>query len=148
MKKILSAVGITTLILTSCQTNTQSGALGGAAVGALAGGLIGGNIEGAVIGGAIGTVAGGLVGYALDQQQRETLQQNSPGTLNRIDRGEALSVDDVVQMHKNGLQDDVIINQIRATNTHFYLSSNDIVYLKKNDVSEDLINYMISTGQQ
>jgi len=134
------------LVLSGCATKTQSGALGGAAVGALAGGLIGGNATGALIGGAVGAAGGALVGYALDQQDRETLGRNSPSTLYRIDNREQLSLDDIKEMSRNGLADRVIIDQIRATNSVYYLSTRQLIDLKRAGVSERVIDYMIETG--
>jgi outer membrane lipoprotein SlyB len=147
MKTSLLTAAAVLAVLTSCETKTQSGALGGAAVGALAGGLIGGNATGALIGGAIGAAGGALIGYALDQQDREIMQRNSPRTLSRIDNGEQLSLDDVKQMSRNGLSDQVIINQIKATQSSFYLSSQQIIDLKKAGVSDHVINFMIRTGE-
>ncbi|HSW86071.1 MAG TPA: glycine zipper domain-containing protein [Rhabdochlamydiaceae bacterium] len=146
MKAYLLASTTLVLILSSCATKTQSGALGGAAVGALAGGLIGGNATGALIGGAVGAAGGALIGYSLDQQDRETLGRNSPRTLYRIDHGEQLSLEDIKEMSRNGLSNQVIINQIKATNSVFYLSTRQIVDLKRDGVSERVIDYMIETG--
>lgn len=146
MKAYILASTTFVLILSGCATRTQSGALGGAAVGALAGGLIGGNATGALIGGAVGAAGGALIGYALDQQDRETLGRNSPRTLYRIDNGEQLSLEDIKAMSRNGLSNQVIINQIRATNSVFYLSTRDIIDLKRAGVSERVIDYMIETG--
>ncbi|MES2344443.1 MAG: glycine zipper domain-containing protein [Chlamydiota bacterium] len=131
---------------TSCATKTQTGALAGAGVGALAGGLIGGSATGALIGGAVGAAGGALIGYALDQQDRDNLQQQSPQTLNRIDHGQQLSTNDVKAMSKAGIKDDVIINQIHSTNSVFYLSADQIIDLKDSGVSQNVINYMIQTS--
>jgi len=135
------------LICSSCETKTQTGALAGAGVGALAGGLIGGNAAGVVIGGAVGAAGGALVGAALDAQDRENLQNNDPDTLHKIDHGQQLSLHDIEAMAENGINDDVIIDQINATHSVFYLSSEDIIHLKKAGVSEKVIDYMIDTGR-
>ncbi|MBM3208505.1 MAG: hypothetical protein FJZ57_07920 [Chlamydiae bacterium] len=135
------------LICCSCETKTQTGALAGAGVGALAGGLIGGNAAGAVIGGAVGAAGGALVGAALDAQDRDNLQKNDPDTLHKIDHGQQLSVHDIEAMAKNGISDNVIIDQIKATKSVFYLSSEEIIDLKKAGVSEKVIDYMIQTGK-
>lgn len=138
---------ISCLILSSCETKAQTGALAGAGVGALAGGLITGNATGALVGGAIGAAGGGLIGYGMDQQDREVMQQRSPETTRRIDRGEQLSLNDIKEMSRNGLRDDVIINQIKATNSHFYLTTADIIDLKDSGVSQKVIDFMIRTGE-
>lgn len=133
------------LTLAGCESKAGSGALGGAAVGAVAGGFIGGG-EGALIGGAVGAVGGGLIGYALDQQDREIMERRSPGTLDRIDNREQLSINDIKQMSRNGLSDQTIMNQIDATGSVFYLTTRQIINLKRAGVSEEVIDYMIDTA--
>jgi outer membrane lipoprotein SlyB len=145
MKQLCIALGISLFLLAGCQTKTGTGALAGGALGATAGGLIGGG-EGALIGGAIGAVGGGLVGAALDEQDRKIMQQQSPSTLNKIDTGQQLSVNDIKAMTKAGINENVIISQIDATNSVFYLSSEEIIDLKKSGVSQKVINYMIQTS--
>ena len=145
MKKALIIAGTISLLCASCATKTQTGALAGAGVGALAGGLLGGG-TGAVIGGAVGAAGGALVGAALDAQDRKSMEQTSPQTLNKIDNQQQLTPYDVSQMAKAGLSDDVIIDQIKATKSIFHLSSQDIIDLKNNGVSEKVIEFMIHTG--
>ncbi len=145
MKNLSIILGSLSLVCSGCETKTQTGALVGAGAGALAGGLIGGG-TGAVIGGAVGAAGGALVGAALDAQDRDNLQQNSPQTLHKIDNQQQLSPSDVEAMAKNGLHDDVIIDQIKATHSVFYLTSDEIIELKKAGVSEKVITYMINTG--
>lgn len=144
----IAKLGALCLLLAGCENNTETGALTGAGVGALSGGLIAGNATGAVVGGAIGAGAGALIGYGLDQADRDKMQQNSPNTLNRIDNKEQLSVDDVKEMAKNGLSDDVIIDQIKSTHSIYYLTADQIISLKKAGVSQKVIDYMIQTGNQ
>jgi len=135
------------LLLASCESKAGQGALIGGGTGAVAGGLIGGNVEGALIGGAVGAAAGGLIGYSLDQQDREIMEQRSPQTLNRIDNNEPLTIYDVEQMSQNGLNDEVIINQIKATHSTFYLNHRQIRKLEQSGVSQRVIDYMIETGK-
>jgi hypothetical protein len=90
----------------------------------------------------------GCEGKALDSSDRNSLEQESPRTLKKIDTGEQLSVYDIKKMYKAGLSDDAIIGQINDTRSVFYLSSADIVDLKKTGVSQKVIQYMIETGNQ
>jgi len=144
--KALAGISISALLLFGCESHTGTGVLVGGALGAGTGALIGGG-EGALIGGAAGVIAGGLVGAALDEQDRKAMEQNSPHTLNKIDRGEQLNVQDVINMSRNGLSDSVIINQIKATKSVFYLTSDQIIEMRNAGVSEKVINYMIDTGE-
>ncbi len=146
MKRNLLILGSLTCILCSCETKTGTGALAGAGVGALAGGLIGGNATGALIGAGVGALAGGLVGAALDEQDRKIMQQNAPQTLQKIDSKQQLTIPDVVAMTKNGLSEEVIINQIKHTESIFHLTSDEIIELKNSGVSEKVIQCMINTA--
>lgn len=147
MKNIFSSSILASLLLLSaCESNAGTGALVGGALGVGAGALVGGG-GGALIGGAAGAVGGAVIGAAMDDHDRKNLNRNSPNTLGKIDRGEQLSVQDVKNMSKSGLNDEVIINQIKATNSVFNLTSNQIIDLKKSGVSQSVINYMIETGQ-
>ena len=131
-----------------CENKAGTGALVGAGGGAVTGALISHNASGALIGGAAGAVGGAIIGAALESSDRDSLQKQSPRTLNKIDNKEQLSVDDVKKMSKAGLSDNVIISQIQATNSVFYLSTADIIDLKNAGVSQRVIDYMIQTGNQ
>jgi uncharacterized protein YcfJ len=139
---------LTALGLSSCENKTATGMAVGAGVGALGGGLIAGNATGALIGGGIGLVGGGLIGYSLDEQDRQTMQQQSPQTLQRIDHGQPLTTEDIKAMSKAGINDDVIISQIQSTGTVFQLSTDQIIDLKNSGVSQKVIDYMVETGIQ
>ncbi len=146
MKRLWLLAGICAVLFCSCESKTGTGVLVGGALGAGTGAIIGGG-EGALIGGAVGVIAGGLVGAALDEQDRKIMQQKSPQTLQKLDRGDHLSTDDVKEMSKNGLSDSVIISQIEATGTRFTLNPEEIIDLKNSGVSQKVINYMIQTGK-
>ncbi len=146
MKNATVFIGSIALLLSSCETHTGTGALAGGALGAGTGAIIGGG-KGAAIGGAVGALGGGLVGAALDAQDRKIMEQQSPQTLNRIDSAQQLSIADVRSMHDAGLNENVIISQIQATGSIYYLSSQEIIDLKNAGVPQKVINYMIQTGQ-
>ena len=135
------------MTLISCESKAGTGALAGAGIGAVGGGLIGGG-TGALIGGAVGATTGAVIGASLDASDRSSLEKQSPRTLKKIDNGEKLSPDDIKKMSRAGINDEVIISQIDATNSIFYLSSADIIDLKKSGVSQRVINYMIQTGNR
>jgi outer membrane lipoprotein SlyB len=146
MKYLIITSLTTTLLATSCESKAGTGALVGAGVGVGAGALIGHSAGGALIGGAVGAAGGALIGAALDASDRENLQQNSPQTLHRIDRGQQLTLNDIKNMSANGVSDNVIIGQIQATNSIFYLNSDQIIDLKNAGVSQRVIDYMVQTG--
>jgi outer membrane lipoprotein SlyB len=150
---ILTAASLAVL-LTGCQNpdgtqnNTGSGALIGGAMGAVTGAAIGGRRNGpedAALGMAAGAVAGGLIGYAMDRDQEARLKAQAPATYVKVDQGQPLSVADVKALARAGINEDVIINQIKASRTVYHLSAADIVDLRDSGVTNNVINYMIST---
>ena len=152
------ATAVVAVTLTGCQypngetNNTASGALIGGAAGAMTGAAIGGphNNAGpdALIGAAAGAIAGGIIGNVMDQQQAAALRAQAPQTYVRVQEGQPLTLADVKAMAAARVSDDVIINQIRTSQTVFHLGSSDIIDLHNSGVSDNVINFMISTPSQ
>jgi surface antigen len=141
-----SAVGLTGCVSPNGEPdNTGSGALIGAGTGALIGGANGRGGGGALIGAAVGAIAGGLIGHSLDQEQQERLRQQAPQTYVRVDQGQPLGVADVKALARSGINDDVIISQIRNSHTVYHLSAADIIDLRDSGVSNTVIDFMINT---
>jgi len=140
---LLSAFFILTI---GCETKTGTGAIAGGAVGAGVGGIIGGG-KGALIGGAVGAVSGGLIGAALDEQDRKIMESRSPRTVQRMDRGEPLTVTDIINLSQGGVSDDTIIRYIRETRTSYSLNQAQIKRMQRAGVSQRVINYMVNTGR-
>jgi len=65
-----------------------------------------------------------------------------------VERPRTLTKEDVVNMATSDIGDAVIIAQIDATGARFDLSVSDVTELKKAGVSENVIEYMISTGKE
>jgi uncharacterized protein YcfJ len=130
----------------SCETKTGTGALMGGALGAGVGGIAGGG-SGALIGGAVGAVGGGLIGASLDQQDREIMERTSPRTVDRMDRNEPITVNDVIKLSQGGVSDETIIRYIDRTKTTYNLTQAQINRMKAAGVSRRVINYMINTGK-
>jgi hypothetical protein len=149
------AVLTTGFLLVGCETpegrpdRTAGGALAGGAIGAGSGAIIGSTSghagEGALIGGAIGAVTGGIIGNSMDQAQRESLERQNPGTLQRVEQGQPLGLADIKALAKAGVSDEVIISQIRNSGTVYHLSTAEIIDLKDAGVSERVIDFMINT---
>jgi outer membrane lipoprotein SlyB len=134
------ALGAT--LIAGCESNTGTGVLLGGAGGAAIGGIIGGG-QGALIGGAAGVIAGGLIGAYLDNQESKNLKDQSPQTYRRVDNGEKLSVNDVINLSKADVSDDKIISLIQKTNSHYTLNTYQTKKLRDAGVSERVINYML-----
>lgn len=129
-------------MISGCESNTGTGVLIGGASGAAIGGIAGGG-TGALIGGAAGVIAGGLIGAYLDNHESKNLKQQSSNTYQRVDNGEKLSVNDVINLSKADVADDKIIALIQKTNSHYTLNSYQVKTLRDSGVSERVINYMM-----
>ncbi len=146
MKKV--AAGILSLAILASSTGCQSspnrapeGALLGGILGAGAGMIVGnqsnhrgeGRAEGALIGGAVGAMAGALAG---SQMQKDPQQQAQPVNPSQM------SMQQIVDLSKQGINEDVIVDRIRMSNSRFALSANDVEYLKGQGVSQKVISAM------
>ncbi len=142
-----STVILTALILSSgCASNTGTGVITGGVIGASAGGIASGR-GGALIGSAAGILAGGLIGAALDEQDRRVMERNSPRTVDRMDRGEPLTINDVIKLSQGGVSDDTIMRYMRETASSYNLSQAQIRRLQDAGVSQRIINDMINSGR-
>jgi uncharacterized protein YcfJ len=137
---LILAVG--TALVTGCESNTGTGVLLGGVSGAAIGGIAGGG-TGALIGGAAGVIAGGLIGSYLDNQEQKRLKEQSSQTYGRVDKGDHISVNDVINMSKADIPDDKIIQYIKDSKTRFNLNSYQIDKLREAGVSERVVNYMM-----
>ncbi len=133
-------------LFTGCASNTGTGILAGCTLGATIGGISGGS-NGALVGSAAVVLAGGLIGAALDQQDKRVMQQSSPRTVDRMERGEPLTLNDIIKLSQGGIADDTIINYIHEKDTVYNLTQAQTRRLQDAGVSQRVINYMINTGK-
>lgn len=133
------------LILASCASNTGTGVIAGTVLGSGVGSIADGG-RGALIGGAAGAIAGGLVGAALDEQDRKVMERNSPRTVDRMDRGEPLTINDVIKLSQGGVSDDTIVRYMQETASYYQLSQAQVRRLQEAGVSQRIINEMIASG--
>jgi hypothetical protein len=73
------------------------------------------------------------------------LGQDAPDTYRRIQTGQPLTVADVKAMSRIGCPSDVIIGQVRNSHTVFHLTANAIIDLKNAGVSDQVVDFLIST---
>ena len=127
--------------------NTQRGATAGAAVGALAGGAIGSDHgragAGAVIGAAAGSMIGAVAGAGADEDERR-MREAEAAALRPVNG--PLRLEDIVDMARRGIGDDVIRNQIRTSGTRYNLAPTQIAWLHDNGVSDAIISEMQNTA--
>jgi len=130
------------LSIVGCQSmgqKTKTGALVGAVSGAGLGGIIGHQSghggEGAAIGAAVGALTGGLIGNQMDKNAQQTETVSTVTTNN----AQGMTLQEIVELNKQGINDDVVVDRLRLTNTKIQLSDSDIAYLRQNKVSEKVI---------
>ncbi len=148
MRSVILTLSIGAIAITACETNTQTGALVGTGVGAGVGALISPTPAGVLIGAGVGAATGALVGSAIDANDRDNIQRNSPRTMRRIDNGQQLTIDDIKRMSEAGIADDKIIGTIHSTGSVYYLSESDVEGLREAGVSQRVIDYMMQTSNE
>ena len=134
---------------TGCQSSPNragEGTLIGGLLGAGAGTIIGnqsrdrdkGRTQGALIGGVVGALGGALAG---SQMQKQPQQQQSGQPTQAVNPGQ-MSVQQIVDLSKQGVNAEVIVDRIRMSNSRFSLSQSDVEYLKGQGVSQKVISSM------
>jgi hypothetical protein len=88
-----------------------------------------------------------LFAISLDVQDRQVLEQKSPRTLERMDQGEPLTINDVIQLSQAGVSDDLIIAYMQETSSLYSLSPAQIKRLQNGGTSQRVINYMVDSGR-
>jgi uncharacterized protein YcfJ len=133
------AVALASLGCQSNKTRVGEGALIGGLLGATAGGIIGHQSghggEGAAIGAAAGALGGAMVGSQIEKPG-QTTSSSQTASANQM------TTQQIVDLSKQGVNEAVIIDRIRMTNSKFTLTASDIDYLKQEGVSQNVINAM------
>lgn len=132
----------------NAQTRATEGAVVGGILGAAAGGIIGHQShhggEGAAIGAAAGVLTGAIVGAQIPKQgqaaqtpsasrQNQAVQSANPSQM---------SMQQIIDMTGQGVNENVIIDKIRLSNSNFHLSAEDVNLLKQKGVSQRVIDAM------
>jgi hypothetical protein len=130
--------------LGGCQSTGPNRALG-TAFGGMAGGLTGAAIgtqegkapEGALFGALTGMAAGSAVGGALDNQvERDRMDAQQAANEANLN---AISFEQVIQMTRSGLSDDIVASQIYNQGVVRKPTFGDLMMLKNNGVSDATI---------
>jgi uncharacterized protein YcfJ len=145
MKKYLYSFLILVFVLVVCgcatnKTRVAEGAGIGGTIGAIAGGIIGFQsghpLQGAAIGGAIGGGTGAVVGAQIKKPTQDNLSTPVQLTMQQI-----------VDLSKQSVSSDDIITKIKAANSKYYLTADDVAYLQKQGVSQRVIETMQASGK-
>jgi hypothetical protein len=114
------------------------GGLGGAGLGAIVGNQSGNAGPGAVIGAAAGAITGAVVGNELDEidaRNRAMIEQQ----MGRSISASAVTINDVMAMTRAGVNDDLIINHVRAHGVAVAPSAQQTIELHQAGVSDRVI---------
>lgn len=118
------------------------GGLFGAGTGAIIGDAMGGKAgPGAAIGAGLGAIAGGVAGAGLDEveaRNRAMIEQQ----LGRQVAAGAVQLDEVVAMAHAGVDDELIVNHVRAHGVARPLQTEDLIHLQQQGVSTKVIKAM------
>jgi len=81
----------------------------------------------------------------LTSDQMAKLCQEAPDTCHRVQTAQPLNLADVKVIAKIGFSSDVIVTLVRNSRTVFHLNANAIIDLKNSGVSDQVIDFLIST---
>ena len=153
MKRIGAGVLSLAILISSvgCQSSPNragEGALIGGILGAGTGAIIGnqgrnrneGRTNGAVLGGIVGALGGALVGSQV-QKQPQQAQQQAGQPVQAVNPSQ-MSMQQIVDMSKQGVHEDVVVDRIRMSNSRFTLAQSDVDYLRGQGVSQKVISAM------
>lgn len=117
------------------------GGAAGAGVGALVGEAVGHPLAGALVGAGVGTVSGAAVGGSLDEIEAQNRAMIASQMGREVPRG-AVTVGDAIDMTRQGLDEDLIVNHIRYNGVVQRPQSRDLIALQQNGVSKRVIEAM------
>ncbi|MDX1964772.1 MAG: glycine zipper domain-containing protein [Pirellulales bacterium] len=122
------------------------GALAGAGVGYLIGDAVGNEGAGTAIGAITGLIAGSAVGEGMDEIQASNRAEIEAKLGRQLATG-SVTVPDVIDMTRAGVDPGVIENHIRANGVAGPLQSNDLILLSQQGVNPRVIAAMQSPPQ-
>lgn len=141
MKKSIAGLLLAAVLLAGCASKTQNGT---AAAGVVAGGVTDEG-KGVLSRSDLDASSGLIKGSPLDEQDRKIMEKTSPRTIDRMDRNEPLTTNDIIKLSQAGINDEIIIRYIRGTNTTYNLSQTQLRRLQQAGVSQRIINFMVET---
>ena len=123
------------------EKGTLLGGLGGAGIGALIGESVGKPGPGAAIGAGVGALTGAAIGNGMDEVEAHNRAMIEAKLQRRVAPG-AVTIDDVVNMVRSGVADDVIVNHVRYHGMVRQLEATDLIALQQQGVSPTVVKAM------
>jgi hypothetical protein len=117
------------------------GGLLGAGTGAIVGDALGNAGAGTAIGAGVGALTGAAIGESMDQMEARNRAMIA-AQIGREVRAGAVTIEDVVLMSEAGVDDELIINHIRANGITRVPGTHELISLKNNGVSTAVIRAM------
>ena len=124
--------------------DTASGTFLGGAMGAITGAIIGGKHhagQDALIGAGVGAVTGNLLGRSKDANDERRAAQGAAavGQMNQQAVAMAVTDNDLIQMTRAGISEDVIISTMRSRGTRIDLSPQSLISLRQQGVTDRVV---------
>lgn len=82
---------------------------------------------------------------SLTEEDLLYLNSHNPKLLEKIDRGDMLSIEDIISLHIIGLSSETVISIIDYTSSTFHLSTSDVLKLQTEGIPFKVINHMIES---
>lgn len=120
-----------------------AGGLGGAGIGALIDSHHPG--AGAAIGAGVGALTGAVIGSGLDEVEAKNRAAISAQMGRQIPAG-GVNINDVLAMTKSGVNEDLVINHVRANGMAHPLQAGDLITLQQEGISTRVISAMQTAG--
>lgn len=144
---VFAVLAMSVLMASGCaenKTRIGEGAGVGGILGAGLGGIIGHQSghgwEGALIGGAVGATGGAVAGSQIEKPNAYQVQSGQPVYADSATP--YMTMQQIVDMTKQGMTSDDIISKINASKATFVLTADDLSYLRSNGVSQRVIEAM------
>ena len=80
---------------------------------------------------------------SMPEEDYEILKEHSPEILKKISHPTPVTIEDVISLQHLGFTSDILIRVINHTNSHFELTTTDVLRLQAEGVPFKVINYMI-----
>lgn len=138
---------LVTMVLGGCQSpyKADQGALFGGLLGAGTGAIVGSALHapgaGAAIGAGVGALSGAAVGGALDEQDAKNRAMIAQ-QLGRQIPANPVTVPDVINMTRAGVDEELIFNHVRTHGVAAPLQAQDVIVLQQQGVSKRVIAIM------
>ncbi len=118
-----------------------AGGLVGAGTGAVVGHALGNTGAGALVGAGVGVLGGAAIGSSIDESEARNRALIAARLGRQLAAG-AVSPEDVAAMSRAGVNEEVIINQIRAHGVSRPLVAGDLIALQQQGVTPRVIEVM------